>query len=186
MNNHSYKNLINLLVVALLVSLASIIFISNQYLNLVDKQTVYIMNSQSQNVIPVTEPQLAISLSSTPDWQKYQNDKYGIQIQFPETWQGYSVVTSDSSDNFSVSFSFKDPYQPFTLFQIIRYTKDQWTTLNKNSMTKLITQSDGSVLACDGCCSIDSDFTGAGQFDQFQIARCKEVPSILQSLKVVK
>lgn len=185
MNKQSDQKLINLLIAALILSLASILFISSKYLNLVDKQTLYLISNQSQDTRSIRTPQVATTPADISDWQKYQNEKYGFEIQFPKTWQGYSVTALDSINNFSVGFSFKDPHQPFTIFQIVRYTKDQWNALNKNSMTKIATKPDGSVLACDGCCSINSDFTG-GQFDQFQIARCKEVPNILQSFKLTK
>lgn len=186
MNKQSDQTLINLLVVALILSLSSILFISNKYLDLVDRQTTYLINTQAQNTRPTRISQIVTSPADISDWQKYQNEKYGFEIQFPKTWQGYSVTPLDSTNNFSVGFSFKEPHQPFTIFQIVRYTKDQWVDLNKNSMTKLSTQPDGSVLACDGCCSINSDFTGGGQFDEFQISRCKEVPNILQSFKLTK
>lgn len=187
MNKQSDQNLINLLVIALFISLGAILFISSRYLDLVDKQTAYIMSVQPQNISPtkVSRPNPS-STEEISDWRKYKNEKFGFEIQFPESWQGYTATMSDLTDNSSVGFSFKEPHHPFTIFQINHYSRIQWNALKKNTLRKLIDQSDGSVLACDGCCSVNSDFTGAGQFDQFQIARCKEVPAILQSLRLTK
>ena len=186
MNNLSEKNLLFLLTSTLVVSFGSILFLSSRYLDLVDKQTTYIMDAKPQNTRPTLIPQLTSVPNVISEWQKYQSQKYGFSIQFPESWQGYSVTESNSNNIFSVGFSFKGAHQPFTIFSINRYTSAQWNSLKKNSMTKLINQNDGSVLACNGCCSASSDTTGGGQFNQFQTARCKEVPSILQTLKLNK
>ena len=186
MNNQSDQNLIRLLSIALIISLFSIAFLVGKYFKQIQKQSSVVLNTHLQNIRPSRNLKLPENQEDISDWQKYKNEKIGFEIQLPKTWQGYSVTSTNSVNLSSVGFSFKQNHQPFIIFQINQYTKVQWNSLKKNSMIKLIDQPNGSVLACDGCCSNTSDTTGGGQFDQFQIARCKEVPSILKTIKFVK
>lgn len=183
MNKQTDKNLIRLLAAALIISLGSVAFLSSRYLDLVDKQTNYLLTSQPL----VSNIQRSSNLSSVATSEipelVYRNGDYGYEIQFPQSWQGYSFVKSDPSDPTAVGFVFKEFHQPFAIFQIKHYTKKQWDSLKKNTMKKLFERPDGSIIACDGCCYSNGDTTGGGQFDEFQVERCKEAPLILENLK---
>lgn len=182
MNNQSDQDLIRLLFIALIISLFSIAFLTAKCFLLIEKEHKSLFNIHLQNTRPARGSQLNESI----DWRKYNNKEIGIEIQFPDTWQGYHIATLDTKNPPSVGFSFNQVHRPFIIFQIYNFTKTQWNELANNTLHKIFTHPDGSVLACDGCCTPISDLTGGGQFDQFQVERCKEVPLILQSLKIIK
>ena len=139
-------------------------------------------NNQNQQQCLETWEEACLDASS--DWHVYNNEKYNFELKFPLSWDNYVVSEGDYSNYSYVGFSFRgDNRQPFTIFQIIKYTKEQWESINKELPLKILDQSDDYVLFCDGCCYDDGDFYGGGQFDNFQIERCKEVPEILKTFK---
>jgi hypothetical protein len=121
----------------------------------------------------------------TLDWQVYRNDKYGFELKFPPTWDGYKVTSQDSAALSNVGFSFLGTHQPFTIFQIIILKKDQLDSLQRIPAWKTLGQTESVVMVCDGCCSEDGNYTGGGQFDDFQIARCKEGSQIIKTFKLL-
>lgn len=126
-------------------------------------------------------------VDETEDWSVYKNEKFGFELKFPLTWDGYGVNEEDYPDYSYAGFSFKDGHRSFTIFQIIRYDKRQWESVGgENLPVKILHQSDDFVLVCDGCWQSDGDFTGGGQFDQFQIERCKEVPEIVKTFRYLE
>lgn len=120
-----------------------------------------------------------------PDTTFYINMNYGFELDFPRTWDDYYDTQQDYPNYSHVSFSFMDGHRPFTIFQIIKYTTKQWDALPVNPYKKILHQSEKGVFVCDGCCDENGDFTGGGQFDEFQIERCKEVPEIIKSFKII-
>lgn len=191
----SHTRLVKLLGFALIICFGALAYVTSLYFSLIKKPLINGPQSATQTT-PVLTPTSIITPTQNPiqtptstptlliqDTQKYTDTKFGFTLEFPNTWKSY-VVTTNNQNGYSVGFSFKDPHQPFTIFQIYHYTKSQWIGLQKNPMTKLIEQSDGSVFACDGCCKSSGNFTGGGQFDQFQIDRCKEVPEILKTFSL--
>lgn len=121
----------------------------------------------------------------TSNWETYSNDKYKFKLKLPSTWSGYKVNSGQYPSYSYVGFSFGEPHQPFEIFKIVIYTKEQWDAIANKSLFTLLNKTDDQILVCDGCCSATGDFSGGGQFDQFQIERCKEVPNILKTFKVI-
>lgn len=128
------------------------------------------------------EPEKKTAEENTID---YTNADYGFSLTFPKTWEGYKATQGDYPTSSYVGFSFGGDHQPFTVFQIIKYTKQQWDASPKNVPLKILDQNSERVFVCDGCCSENGDFTGGGQFDDFQISRCKEVPAIIETFKLL-
>jgi hypothetical protein len=122
----------------------------------------------------------------TSELLDYKNSDYGFSLKLPKTWEDYKVNQGTYPNYSYVGFSFGDNHQPFTIFQIVRFSKEQWDKGIKSPSYKIIGQNDTQVLVCDGCCTETEDTTGGGQFDSFQVARCKEVPEILKTFVVDK
>lgn len=132
------------------------------------------------------EKEVIDETDETSDWETYNSDKYKFEIKIPSTWEGYRANSGEYPTYSYVGFSFGKPHQPFEIFKIISYTQDQWNDIINKSLLTVLHQSDDQILACDGCCVEGGDALGGGQFDQFQIERCKEVPSILKTFKVTQ
>lgn len=150
--------------------------------------TTEISNTKPQIIkpTPTQEPIIIISksLTETNNSFVYQDIKNNFTLEFPETWKGYVTTTDNLSNRYSVGFSFRGIHQPYVIFRISYFTKRQWDSLKDTKMYKILEQPDGSIITCDGCCNSSEDTTGEGQFDIFQVARCKEVPFILKTLNL--
>jgi hypothetical protein len=118
------------------------------------------------------------------DWTLYRNATFGFELKFPKTWEGYKAYEGVFSSYSGVSFGFGGK-QPFILFQLIKRTKEQLKGLGKNTSQDVLYESETGNITCDGCCDENGDFTGGGQFNAFQIARCMEVPKILKTFKTI-
>ena len=117
-------------------------------------------------------------------WRSYENEKLGFSLGFPDSWKGYVATESNQSNDQSVCFSFKDGHQPFCMMTIRVVLENDWNNMpNKSALTK-ITQDNGKVYFCDGCCGQKGD-TGGGQFDKFQRDRCDEAEKILQTFELI-
>jgi hypothetical protein len=126
------------------------------------------------------QPTPAISNNIT-----YSNEKYNFELQLPKIWEGYLSSEADYPDYSSVSFSFKDSHQPFSIFSLLNFTSEQWENIENPEVFKILLDTGNSVLVCDGCCGINNDYNGGGQFDEFQVARCKEGTEIMSSFKTI-
>jgi len=134
---------------------------------------------------PDTSTPVVVALPSTAPNQdiNYKNQTLGFTLTFPQTWKGF-YASEQNNDNYNgVCFSFKQP-QPFCIFQIIKYNKSKWEQLMFKYSKNVLSDIGDSVIICDGCCEKDGDTTGGGQFNQFQIDRCKEVPDIIKTFKL--
>ncbi|MFA6160416.1 MAG: Gmad2 immunoglobulin-like domain-containing protein [Parcubacteria group bacterium] len=118
------------------------------------------------------------------DWRSYKNEKLGFSLGFLESWKGYTATESSQPSDQSVSFSFNNGHQPFSIMTIRVVLENDWNNIsNKSALTK-ITQDKGRVYFCDGCCGQKGD-TGGGQFDKFQKDRCDEAEKILQTFELI-
>ena len=122
---------------------------------------------------PVTQP-------ATNQDTIYKNQTLGFTLTFPQTWNGFNASEQNNNNYNGVCFSFKQP-QPFCIFQIIKFNKDQWEQVKSKNEKSILSETNDSVTICDGCCKQSGDTTGGGQFNQFQIDRCKEVPNIIKT-----
>jgi len=127
-------------------------------------------------VQPVTQP-------ATNQDTIYKNQTLGFTLTFPQTWYGFNASEQNNNNYNGVCFSFKQP-QPFCIFQIIKFNKDQWEQVKSKNEKSILSETNDSVTICDGCCKQSGDTTGGGQFNQFQIERCKEVPNIIKTFKI--
>ncbi|MFA6383427.1 MAG: Gmad2 immunoglobulin-like domain-containing protein [Parcubacteria group bacterium] len=119
----------------------------------------------------------------SPAWRAYSNKNLGFSLGFPESWKGYVATESSFPNDKSVSFSFKDGHQPFSLFTIRIYTSSEWANTSNKSALEKITEDEGKVFVCDGCCG-KGPTDGGGQFDKFQQDRCKEGGKILETFQL--
>ena len=126
-----------------------------------------------------------IDTAENKNWIVYKNEKFKFELKLPGNWSGYNIVESDYPVFSSVAFSFNKEHQPFSIFSIIKYSKEQWND-SKNPLLRVLDQSGEAILVCDGCCDEGGDTTGGGQFDEFQIERCKEVPQIIKTFKITQ
>lgn len=113
----------------------------------------------------------------------YKNQTYGFTLTFPQSWYGFNAAEQTYDAYSSVCFSFKQP-QPFCIFQIVKLNNSQWEQVKNKENKSILSKTDDSIILCDGCCKYGDDTTGAGQFNQFQIDRCKEVPNIIKTFKI--
>jgi hypothetical protein len=115
-------------------------------------------------------------------WQTYQNEKLSFELKLPPTGNGYKATEGEYPSYSYVGFSFSGAHQPFEIFKIVRYSKEQLAAAGGKLLGKVLSQTDEATLVCDGCCDSKGDFTGGGQFDNFQKARCQEAPQIIATL----
>lgn len=125
-----------------------------------------------------------VTTNENRDWKPYKNEKFGFELKFPKSWDGHNVIEADYPIYSYAAFSFSNGHQPFSIFSIIQYSKEKWETTGKNPLLRVLSQTDETVLVCDGCCDEGGDTTGGGEFDEFQIERCKEVPEIIKTFKI--
>lgn len=93
-----------------------------------------------------------------PAWRTYQNEQYGFALEFPESWEGYHVSANAYSSYSYVGFSFRgENRQPFMIFQIVRYTPEQWRATGGHASQKILNESAEAILVCDGCCEEGGD-----------------------------
>ncbi len=123
----------------------------------------------------------------TADWEIYKNENVGFELKFPKTWEGYRVTEGSYPTYSYTGFSFHgEKRQPFEIFKIVQYNKQQWEEVKNIPALKMLHQSGEFTFACDGCCEEGGDFRGGGQFDEFQMERCKEVPQIVKTFRYTK
>jgi hypothetical protein len=115
----------------------------------------------------------------------YTDEKYKFQLEMPLSWEGYRANSGDYPTYSYTGFSFGGQRQPFEIFKIVSFNNEQWDTVPNKSLFTVLHQADNQIYACDGCCANVDDASGGGQFDEFQVERCKEVPEILKSFKVL-
>jgi len=125
------------------------------------------------------------SSTDISEWSVYRNTNFGFELKFPKSWDGYQVHEGVYPNYSYVSFSFSGNHQPFTIFQIVRRTSEQWVNIGGNPGEKILDKSSYGYMVCDGCCDSIGDFTGGGQFDIFQVARCKEAPEIIKTFQLI-
>ncbi|MBU0766373.1 hypothetical protein KKF55_01125 [Patescibacteria group bacterium] len=121
--------------------------------------------------------------TDTSSWQNYRNDTLGFSLKFPPSWDGFTVHEGEYPTYRYVNFSFSDTHQPFEIFKIVQYAKDEWETVGKKIPFVVLNSAIDPPLVCDGCCTADGETSGGGQFDIFQQERCKEVPEILSTFE---
>lgn len=137
-----------------------------------------------QKCLRVWEEACAVE-SEYDSWLPYSNQTYGFELKLPPDWRGYRAGENTYPDYNLISFSFDKPHQPFTLIQILIYTPSQWKNVINKSALKLLSENSESVYACDGCCGLDENYTGGGQFDEFQVDRCKEGAEIVKTFRLI-
>ncbi|MBU2542141.1 GerMN domain-containing protein [Patescibacteria group bacterium] len=135
-----------------------------------------------QPIEPTTSTPVVVAPSPTqPDQDiAYNNQTFGFALTFPQTWEDFYASEQEYDSYSSVCFSFKQP-QPFCIFQIVKYNKSQWEQMKFKYAENILSEIGDSVIICDGCCKEGGDTSGGGQFNQFQIDRCKEVPDIIET-----
>ena len=120
----------------------------------------------------------------TLSWRSYENKNFGFSLGFPESWKGYIATEDSQSGNKNVCFNFKDGRMPFCIFYVRVMPQSEWDDVVKKTGYVKITEDEGNVYLCSGCCG-QGDTTGGGQFDQFQQERCKEVGKILETFELL-
>ncbi len=178
-----------LLAVLVIAFLAGAFFLFKGYLPSISVN-IDVGKSETQNKSTTGKSKEADATASPEDKEDknvYKNTKYGFELTLPDHWADYNYKVSEGSyPNYSViSFSFPDGHQPFSIVQLVYYDKEQLKKLG-NAPMEVIYQDDKGTLFCDSCCSAEQGFTGGGQFDEFQVARCEEVPNILKTLKPIE
>jgi len=149
---------------------------------------VFVAGCGQQPILPVqpieqvTSTQVVVApLSTLPNQDiNYKNQTFGFALTFPQTWEGFNTSEMEYDSYSSVCFSFKQP-QPFCIFQIVKFNKSQWEQVKYKQQTVVLSETNDHVTVCDGCCKQGGDTTGGGQFDTFQIDRCKEVSNIIKT-----
>jgi len=133
------------------------------------------------------EPCAKPATSNTLDWLTYTNSENGFQISLPNTWAGYTATSGEHADFSQVSFSFVQDHQPFSLIQILIYSPQQWEKAPDTIKSlKVLSDQGDRIYVCDGCCGLDENYTGGGQFDLFQQERCKEGAQIVETFGLLK
>ncbi|MDD5290753.1 MAG: hypothetical protein PHZ04_01425 [Patescibacteria group bacterium] len=116
-------------------------------------------------------------------WSDYKNEKFGFSLKFPLSWDGYEVSEGDYPTYSYAGFSFSNSHRPFLIFQILQFDKNQWQAVKDVPAFRILDKTEERTLVCDGCCQENQDFSGGGQFDEFQIERCKEGPEIMKTFR---
>ncbi|MFH1899022.1 MAG: hypothetical protein ABIJ82_00935 [Patescibacteria group bacterium] len=110
-----------------------------------------------------------------PGGLTYENEKYGFRLTLPEEWEGYKATFHEYENISDICFSFEDR-MPICVLQIYIHTKDQWASLKKKPAH--IAENDEFVFSYD----YSPDCV---QHDDFQCARSREVPAIIDTFKFI-
>jgi hypothetical protein len=183
------------------VAAAYVLMVKKAEAPVVSVETPSVVDNTAKAVIPVSTPtptpktETLMENTSAPQIvavpvnpNTYQNKKYGFEITFPETWKNppnFGFKEQMSPDFGYVSF------QPqgtnFNTLQIEVFTKDQWNKWKNKSGSHILGQNDAYVYAfSQDPNNIKDDCTGGGQFSKFEKDRCKEVPQIIKTFKLIE
>lgn len=108
-----------------------------------------------------------------PGGPSYQNEDYGFEVTLPGEWEGYKVTEHGNGVERSICFSFEDRY-PICVLNIYVHTPDEWESISKKP--NYIDRNDDFVFSFD----YSPDCV---QHDEFQCARAREVPAIIETFK---
>lgn len=104
--------------------------------------TIYfatISNVSQPTPAPVAKQPVQSNTNIAPDWKIYKNDKYGFELTFPDTWQGYNTANRKldwGSFGTSDSIDFGLPTQKDGLFNISIHSKQQWKNIQSEDGPK--------------------------------------------------
>ena len=107
----------------------------------------------------------------------YQNETFGIQLTFPESWSGVEVSQNSNADATNICFTFIGSASVCVL-QINVYGKAAWSNLEEIPDGYYLGENDEFVLAAG---PYDSECV---QLDEFQCARYQEIPAVLSTLVI--
>lgn len=145
------------------------------------QQPVTTTPSSTQPTVPTVQtPQSAEDIS----WKTYTNKTAGYQVTLPDAWKGYEAGDAGIGHT-EIEFSFARPnVEQFNLFTLIEVSRASYKQAMKDAGYVFVGENSTTsknVVMCTGpCCN-----GGAGlkEFDDFQKARCAEVPAILKTFK---
>lgn len=147
--------------------------------------------SQTQTQVQQTAPAVSEAQDATqsaPKSSKYNNETYGFELTLPETWKNGKATEHENENWTDICFSvINEGSMPFCIFQLVIYDESEWQKnlkTNPKLESDVISKTGGNIITCSGCCKEGDDVTGGGQFDEFQIQRCKEAPMILKTFKL--
>ncbi|MEI7621424.1 MAG: hypothetical protein WCJ51_02735 [Candidatus Moraniibacteriota bacterium] len=122
--------------------------------------------------------------AETVNWQTYKNIPYGFQLTFPESWKGYTVGDATFKHELDISFNVggKNGFNIFSLSSVpVKYKNDMVIP----DQGCIIGQIDKFVILATECCKGVQTTAKTDPFDDFQKARCAEVPSILKTFEII-
>ena len=107
----------------------------------------------------------------------YENEAFGIQLTFPESWSGVEASQNGNADVTSICFTFIGS-APVCVLQIDVYDKAAWSNLEEIPDGYYLGENDKFVFAAG---PYDSECI---QLDEFQCARYQEIPAVLSTLVI--
>lgn len=192
----SQKNLMTLLVIAVIVLMGTTVYFATVSKDEKTAPAAEVQKATEQK--ETSQPQTQQTVLSVPENQtespaiqkssKYSNETYGFELILPETWKDGKATEHENADWTDICFGVNNPgSMPFCMFQLVIYDESNWQKnlkTNPKMESSVISKNGGNVITCSGCCKEGDDVTGGGQFDEFQIERCKEAPSILKTFQL--
>lgn len=117
-----------------------------------------------------------------PDALVFTNNEFGFSFSLPETWRGYAVSSDTGPNMRMVTLTVKSPSPqalPVGTLTIYVFEKSVWNSQGKKP--KYIIENATYVFATDPEIPPPDDCV---QLDEFQCARRKEIPSILNTFRL--
>ena len=134
-----------------------------------------------QPTTPTTQPVPAIA-----DWKNYKNDKYGFELTFPSTWQGYKAINrtldwgaNGTSDSIDFGFTAQGSSDIALIFNVSMHSKTQWKKIKSEQGPTPTYLGENSlyVFAYSPAQDVATDF---------ERSRMTEIESIIKTFKITK
>lgn len=115
----------------------------------------------------------------------YTNTQYGFQLTLPDSWKGYSVSNAGVSGELDIAFNVggKNNFNIFSLYSVPIKEK---SNVDIPAQGCIVGQTSEIVVLASDCCKGVEATAQTDPFDDFQKARCVEVPAILKTFRVTK
>lgn len=115
----------------------------------------------------------------------YSNGQYGFQLTFPASWKGYEAENVAVNGELDVSFNVGEQ-SGFNIFSLNGVSLKEKSDIAMSDQGCIIGQTDKIVVFSTDCCNGVEATAKTDPFDDFQKARCAEVPAILKTFKTTE
>lgn len=151
-----------------------------------NQPTEPVITNPAQNNTGVVPPGTQLSQPSVDtSWETYINKTAGYQLTFPDTWKGYRADNSGITVT-DINFGAWGP-NTYYLFDLVEEPRAIYKQTIKDTGEIYVGEQNSNsknVILCGGACCKGG--SGIPQYNDFEKARCAEVPSILKTFQAIE